>query len=56
MLIEVIEEFSPPIAGRLVELGGVGLLLPLEVCAAHDYRVLKRSTTGIINAVSAGMT
>ena len=38
VLIEGIEESSPPIAGRLVELESVGLQLSLEVSAAHDDR------------------
>lgn len=38
MLIEGIEESSPPNAGRLVELLNVGLQLSLEVNAGHDDR------------------
>ena len=38
VLIEGIEESSPPIAGRLVELRSLGLQLPFEVGAADDNR------------------
>ena len=38
VLIEGIEESSPPIAGRLVELESGGLLQSLEVSDGRDYR------------------
>ena len=60
MLIEGIEESSPPIAGRLVELRSLGLQLPLEVSAAHDDRAgvalnRRHSLEGKGAAVAAGV-
>ena len=60
VLIEGIEESSPPIAGRLVELRSLGLQLPLEVSAAHDDRAgvalnRRHSLEGKGAAVAAGV-
>lgn len=65
VLIEGIEESSPPIAGRLVKLEGLGLQLPFEVSAAHDGRVsvalnrlhgLEGKGTAVAAGVLAGAT